>query len=73
MKLKKSEKIWLALVIIFYVLYNLPFFPAYGSSKTTLIHAVLTLIPLWVAVYVGLAKSFRDYPLRDDKEDDANA
>lgn len=69
MKLKTSEKIWLSLVVIFYILYNLPFFPAYGNSKGALIHALLTLIPLWIAVYVGLAKSFKDYPLKKDPFD----
>ena len=69
MKLKKSEKIWLAVVIIFYILYNLPFFPAYGNSTGAILHGILTLIPLWIAVYVGLVKSFRDYPLREDETD----
>lgn len=63
MKLKKSEKLWLIAVIGFYFLYNIPHFPAYGDTHGTLIHAVLTLIPLWVFVYVGMFKVFSEYPL----------
>lgn len=65
MKLTKAEKIWLAAVIIFYACYNLPFVPAYGHAKATLIHGLITLIPLWIAVYIGLVKVCRIYRLRD--------
>lgn len=68
MKLTKTEKIWLGAVILFYVCYNLPFVPAYGHAKATIIHALITLIPLWVAIYVGLVKVCRIYRIRDDKE-----
>ena len=68
MKLTKTEKIWLAVVIIFYVCYNLPFVPAYHHPKATLIHAAMTLVPLWIAIYVGLIKVCRIYKLREPKE-----
>ena len=76
MKFSKAEKIWLAAVVIFYVLYNLPFFPAYLDPEGTLIHAALTLIPLWIAVYIGLfkvSKSYGSHPADTDhqlKEED---
>ena len=66
MKITKTEKIWLGAVILFYILYNLPFVPAYGHAKATILHAIITLIPLWVAIYVGLVKVCRIYRLRDD-------
>jgi len=69
MKLTKAEKIWLAAVIIFYACYNLPFVPAYGHAKATLIHGLITLIPLWIAVYIGLVKVCRIYRLRDSQGD----
>lgn len=65
MKITKTEKIWLAAVLIFYIAYNLPFVPAYGDAKGAIIHGVLTLIPLWVAIYVGLVKVCRIYKLKD--------
>ncbi|MCC8029610.1 MAG: hypothetical protein LIO75_07440 [Lachnospiraceae bacterium] len=68
MKLTKAEKIWLAAVIIIYACYNLPFVPPYGHARATLIHALITLVPLWIAVYVGLVRVCRIYRLRDPQE-----
>lgn len=67
MKITKTEKIWLSAVVLFYVCYNLPFVPAYGHAKATIIHALITLIPLWIAIYVGLVKVCRIYHIRDHK------
>lgn len=64
MKLTKPEKIWLTFVIIFFFLYNMPFFPAYGRSKATVIHAVLTIAPLWFCVYFGLVRICRKFKLK---------
>ncbi len=68
MKITKTEKIWLAAVFIFYICYNLPFVPPYGHAKATLIHAMITLVPLWISVYVGLVKVCRIYRIRDTKK-----
>lgn len=62
---KKTEKIWLGLVILFYVLYNLPGVPAYGDSKGAIIHGLLTIVPLWIVVYWGLFKLNNQRKLRD--------
>ena len=59
MKLTKAEKIWLAVVVIFYILYNLPFFPKYYMPKATIIHMLITIIPLWIAIYIGFFKICR--------------
>lgn len=69
MKLTKTEKIWLLAVIIFYICYNLPFVPAYHHPRATLIHGVITLIPLWISIYIGLIKICRIYKLRDNKKE----
>lgn len=53
-----TEKWWLILVVLFYVLYNFPGFPAYGNAKTAIWHGILTLIPLWAAIYWGLFRVF---------------
>lgn len=54
-KLRKlTEKWWLALVVLFYLLYNIPYFPEYGDSPAALWHGALTLIPLWIIIYIGL-------------------
>lgn len=65
MKIKKSEKIWLGSVLFFFIMYNIPFLPAYNNVAGTLIHGVLTLIPLWICVYVGLFKLCKN---KEDKE-----
>lgn len=64
MKITKAEKIWLFLTVLFYVLYNIPGIPAYLDSKGLLIHGALTVIPLWICVYVGLFKVLRKYRLK---------
>lgn len=68
MKITKTEKRWLAAVILFFALYNLPFAPDYGDPEGALIHAVLTLVPLWVCIYAGLRKVFCIYRIRNQKE-----
>jgi hypothetical protein len=72
MKLTKTEKIWLAVVVIFYALYNLPGVPPYYEPVPTMIHALLTVVPIWISVYIGLAKVYKVYQLRDntDKKED---
>lgn len=62
---KKTEKWWLGLVVLFYALYNLPGFPKYGESVTALWHGALTIIPLWVVIYVGMFKLNRQVKLKD--------
>lgn len=66
MNVTKTEKIWLAVVTVFYLLYNLPGVPPYGEAIPTLIHGALTVIPIWVVVYVGLAKVYKVYRLKGD-------
>lgn len=64
MKITKAEKIWLFLTVLFYVLYNIPCIPAYLDAKGLLIHGALTVVPLWICVYVGLFKVLRKYRLK---------
>ena len=64
MKITKTEKIWLALTVIFYVLYNFPGIPGYYDPKGLIIHALLTVLPLWIVVYVGLIKVLRKYRIK---------
>jgi hypothetical protein len=70
LKITKAEKIWLALVFLFYVLYNLPGIPAYLDQSATIVHACLTLIPLWIVVYGGMILVYRKYPIRKENEDE---
>lgn len=72
MKITKTEKLWLFFTVLFFALYNLPFVPAYGDERGMLLHAALTLFPLWLSIYIGLARVFRIYRVRNDgkhKED----
>ena len=64
MKITKAEKIWLFLTVLFYGLYNIPGIPAYLDAKGLLIHGALTVVPLWICVYVGLVKVLRKYRLK---------
>ena len=64
MKISKAEKIWLFLTVLFYVLYNIPGIPAYLDARGLLIHGALTVVPLWICVYVGLFKVLRKYRLK---------
>ncbi len=68
MKVTKTEKIWLAVVVVFYLLYNLPGVPPYGQAIPTIIHGVLTVVPIWIIVYIGLARVYKIYKLRDEND-----
>lgn len=65
MKITKTEKVWLGLTVLFYVLYNIPGLPSMGSSGGMLIHASLTIIPLWIVTYVGMAKVYKVYKIKE--------
>jgi hypothetical protein len=67
MRITKSEKLWLALTVIFYVLYNLPGVPAMEDAQGMKIHALLTVIPLWILAYAGMKKVYSVYKLKDQK------
>ncbi len=60
---KVTEKWWLIMVVLFYLLYNIPYFPEYGDSQAALWHGALTLIPLWIIVYAGLFRLNRQRKL----------
>lgn len=66
-KVTKTEKIWLGLTVLFFALYNLPGVPAYGDARGLLVHALLTVLPLWICVYAGLFKVLRRYKLKKKK------
>lgn len=66
---KKIEKWWLALVILFYVLYNLPGVPQYGDAKSAILHGALTIIPLWVITYAGMIILHRQRRLNNTPDD----
>ncbi len=70
MKLTKAEKIWLSVVVIFYILYNLPFFPKYYMPKAAIIHMLVTIIPLWVAIYIGFFKICRGKRKEEQNKED---
>ena len=45
------------------------FFPPYHHSKATVIHMLLTIIPLWTAVYFGLIRICRKQKLKKREGD----
>ncbi len=66
---KKTEKWWLALVVLFYLLYNLPGVPPFGDAIGALWHGALTIIPLWIIIYVGLYRLNSQRKLRAAAEE----
>lgn len=68
MKISKTEWIWLIITAVLYIAYNLPGVPAYEQPIPTIIHALVTVLPLWVISYVFLPKVFKMYKIKD-KED----
>ena len=67
MKITKTEKIWLLLTVLFYGLYNLPGVPAYGNSRGMFIHALLTIVPIWILAYAGMARVYKIYKIKDQE------
>lgn len=47
-----------------FVLYNLPGVPAYGNAYGLIVHALVTVLPLWVCIYIGLFRVLRKYRLK---------
>lgn len=72
---KRTEKWWLGLTVLFYALYNLPGVPAYGDANAALWHGFLTIVPLWVVVYVGMITINRQRKLRKmpDQREEADS
>lgn len=68
MKITKSEKVWLILTIIFFILYNIPGIPVFRDAKGLIIHSVLTVVPLWLISYIGMVKINKVYKLRSNKD-----
>ena len=54
MKITKTEGIWLIITTILYIAYNIPGVPPYNQPTAPLIHAALTLLPIWVITYIFL-------------------
>ena len=71
MKIKKTEWIWLIVTAVLYIAYNIPGVPAYHQPVPTLIHAAITVLPLWVLTYIFMPKVYRIYKIREEnkKED----
>ena len=58
MKIGRTEKIWLASVLFFWVFYNFPGFPPYGSETACIIHGLISFVGTVLSVY----------PLIEDEE-----
>ena len=41
-----------------------------NQPTATLIHAALTVVPIWVITYIFLPKVYRIYKLRNEKKED---
>lgn len=70
MIITKFEKIWLAIVVILFVLYNIPGFPAYGDITGCLLSGLILVGGIWVVIYVGMSKLYKIQQLREDAEEE---
>lgn len=68
-KIKKAEIIWICVVALFYILYNFPGIPKYGDSSGMIKHALFTIIPLWISLFLGQGFMNKLYVLREEDED----
>ena len=53
MKIGRTEKIWLASVLFFWVFYNFPGFPPYGSETACIVHGLISFVGTVLSVYIG--------------------
>lgn len=72
MKVTRTEKIWLVLGVLFYLLYNFPGFPKYNDPVMTIVHGALTVIPIWVVCYAGLYIINKKYKIRNKTDQRGN-
>lgn len=68
MKITKTEKIWLAVIVILFALYNIPGFPPYGSIKGCLLTGLVLVGGIWVFSYLGMIKVYKAQKLREEAE-----
>lgn len=66
----KTEGIWLIITTTSTSPTTSPGVPPYNQPTATLIHAALTVLPIWVITYIFLPKVYRIYKLRNEKKED---
>lgn len=69
MKITKFEKIWLVVVLVLFLLYNFPGFPAYGDVKGCLLSGLLLVGGIWIAIYVGMKKLYQIQKLKEEEDE----
>ena len=62
MKIGRTEKIWLASVLFFWVFYT-----------ACIIHGLISFIGTVLSVYIGCKLTEKEYPLIEDEEQDETA
>lgn len=73
MKIGRTEKLWLAAVLFFWVFYNFPGFPAYGDETGCIGHGIISFVGTFLSVYVGCKLTEQEYPLIEDEEEEPAA
>ena len=69
----RTEKIWLASVLFFWVSINFPGFPPYGSETACIVHGLISFVGTVLSVYIGCKLTEKEYPLIEDEEQDETA
>lgn len=70
MKITRRELIWLLLVTVLFVAYNLHGVPEYLNPNGTILHGCLTLIPMWAVALIGKKLVYDIYEVNEDGEDE---
>ena len=74
MKIGRTEKIWLASVLFFWVFYNFPGFPPLRQRKPPASYTVwISFVGTVLSVYIGCKLTEKEYPLIEDEEQDETA
>ena len=73
MKIVRTEKIWLASVLFFWVFYKFPGFTTYGSETACIIHGLISFVGTVLSVYIGCKLTEKEYPRIEDEEQDETA
>lgn len=70
MVITKFEKIWLAIVVALFVIYNIPGFPAYGDAMGCLVGGLIIVGAIWVVIYVGMNKLYKVQALNEEEDEE---
>ena len=73
MKIGRTEKIWLASVLFFWVFYNFRASCPTAAKTACIVHGLISFVGTVLSVYIGCKLTEKEYPLIEDEEQDETA